>query len=303
MFCLELNSQSQERPKYQFIFTDLRQISEHRSRLKHTVCCHCGVGPWTNHHLLGISTLTLFFWQVSQRDHALHSDKTQSTGWTTTCPPTARAWRTEGSSSPAAAMLTLLWQGDDEAEMNTNRHRGVIQLWQTEGCCYLLIEIWNTLHLKPLEKSIFLSSGVVMMYLKALLRHVLSQITSKLVKIHQNLVLSRWIKVLPQQQWAQRKVQQAELHAECTHSYPPRSKHGGLCVMSDCEQLDDTARLSMQTVPDQYLPGYELTQRYGAEYTTLQSTRSHRSDTELPFVMKLFVIYCWLGKREKTTAF
>lgn len=28
-------------------------------------------------------------------------------------------------------------------------------------------------------------------------------------------------------------MQQAELHAERAHSYPPRSKHGGLCVMSD----------------------------------------------------------------------
>lgn len=60
------------------------------------------------------SALTLFFWQVSQRDQAVHSDRTQSTGCTSTCWPAARACRTEGSSSSLAAVLpAALWKGDD----------------------------------------------------------------------------------------------------------------------------------------------------------------------------------------------
>lgn len=82
--------------------------------------CHCNV-PQAHYHLSGINILTLFFWQVSQRDHALHSDKTQSTGCTTTCSPTDRAWRTGGSSLLAVVMPTLLWHAD-ERQNKTNGH-------------------------------------------------------------------------------------------------------------------------------------------------------------------------------------
>ena len=72
---------------------------------------HCKVFQ-ARYHPSGVIILTLFFWQVSQRDHALQSDKTQSTGWTTTRPPTERASRTPGSSLLAAVMATSLWHED-----------------------------------------------------------------------------------------------------------------------------------------------------------------------------------------------
>lgn len=76
---------------------------------------HCKVFQ-AHYRLSGVIILTLFFWQVSQRDHALHSDKTQSTGWTTTRPPAERASRTPGSSLLAAVMATSLWHEDQKSK-------------------------------------------------------------------------------------------------------------------------------------------------------------------------------------------
>lgn len=46
--------------------------------------------------------------------------------------------------------------------------------------------------------------------------------------------------------------------------------------MTDCEGVDDMVQPSMQTLTDQYWPGYELTAaitlRHGAEDTTLQAS-------------------------------
>lgn len=77
-----------------------------------TACSTSNMHTSTNDHL-SVILLTLFFWQVSQRDHVLHSDKTQSTGWTTTRSPADRASRTLGSSLLAAVMITLLWHVDE----------------------------------------------------------------------------------------------------------------------------------------------------------------------------------------------
>lgn len=91
-----------------------------------------GEDPQAHHHLSGF-ILTLFFWQMSQRDHAVHCDKTQSTGWTTTCPPTDRAWRPGGSSLLAVVALTLLRHAD-KGQIKTDMNR--------YSSCFLLLSLF-----------------------------------------------------------------------------------------------------------------------------------------------------------------
>ena len=104
------------------IWTHAQTISygQFHSLLKKDYQANTGALWWANKHrpwvvaiVSSIIILTLFFWQVSQRDHALHSDKTQSTGWTNTWSPTDRASRAPGFSSLAAVTATLLWHVDE----------------------------------------------------------------------------------------------------------------------------------------------------------------------------------------------
>lgn len=243
------------------------------------------------------STLTLFFWQVSQRDQALHSDRTQSTGWASACWPAARACRTEGSSSSLAAVLpTALWWGDDDDEdgiktMNT----------QWVVCSIELLVVRRDL--TWVERHCSLSHQHPAIFYTCFLRHSRMQGSAcnydlKKSNKHKKTAL------LPQQQEVQRQVQQAAVHTVHNHSCPHAGEHAsavlGLTGDNSVTRLSSLCKqrlINTRQDMDSALP-----LRPGAEYATPQSTAgtycvlfscllSCWYDTQLLFIMK--DIYIW----------